>query len=60
MSEGLLGLSAAAQARLIAAGEVSGEEVFEFWRERAQGDELGCLPVGGRARIGVARCPRWR
>ena len=53
MSEGLLGLSAAAQARLIAAEEVSGEEVFEFWRERAQGDELGCyLWVAGQNRGG--------
>ena len=53
MTEGLLGLSAAAQARLIATGEVSGEEVFEFWRERAQGDELGCyLWVAGQNRGG--------
>ena len=41
MSEELLGLGAGAQAELIAAGEVSGEEVFRFWRERAQGDDLG-------------------
>ncbi len=53
MTEGLLGISAAAQARLIATGEVSGEEVFEFWRERAQGDELGCyLWVAGQNRGG--------
>ncbi len=41
MSEDLLGLGAGAQAELIAAGEVSGEEVFGFWRERAQDDDLG-------------------
>ncbi len=53
MTEGLLGISAAAQARLIATGEVSGEEVFEFWRERAEGDELGCyLWVAGQNRGG--------
>jgi aspartyl-tRNA(Asn)/glutamyl-tRNA(Gln) amidotransferase subunit A len=53
VTEGLLGISAAAQARLIATGEVSGEEVFEFWRERAQGDELGCyLWVAGQNRGG--------
>ena len=40
MSE-LLILSAARQAELIASGEVSGHEVFEFWRERAAGDSLG-------------------
>jgi aspartyl-tRNA(Asn)/glutamyl-tRNA(Gln) amidotransferase subunit A len=37
----LLGLTAARQAELIAAGEVSGAEVFEFWRGRAAGDDLG-------------------
>jgi aspartyl-tRNA(Asn)/glutamyl-tRNA(Gln) amidotransferase subunit A len=37
----LLGLTAARQAELIAAGEVSGAEVFEFWRDRAVGDDLG-------------------
>ncbi len=37
----LLALSAAAQAQQIAAGELSGEQVFAFWRERALGDELG-------------------
>jgi aspartyl-tRNA(Asn)/glutamyl-tRNA(Gln) amidotransferase subunit A len=53
VTEGLLGISGAAQARLIATGEVSGEEVFEFWRERAQGDELGCyLWVAGQNRGG--------
>ncbi len=41
MNEGLLGLGACAQAEMIAAGEVSGEEVFAFWRERAHGDDLG-------------------
>jgi aspartyl-tRNA(Asn)/glutamyl-tRNA(Gln) amidotransferase subunit A len=37
----LLEQSAARQAERIRAGEVSGEEVFEFWRGRAQADELG-------------------
>ena len=37
----LLGLTAAQQAQLIASGEVSSAEVFEFWRGRAAGDELG-------------------
>jgi aspartyl-tRNA(Asn)/glutamyl-tRNA(Gln) amidotransferase subunit A len=37
----LLAQSAARQAERIAAGELSGAEVFEFWRERAQGDDLG-------------------
>ena len=40
MSE-LLTQTAAQQAERIEAGEVSGEEVFEFWRGRAQADELG-------------------
>jgi aspartyl-tRNA(Asn)/glutamyl-tRNA(Gln) amidotransferase subunit A len=37
----LLALTAAQQAELIRSGEVSGAEVFEFWRERAAGDDLG-------------------
>jgi aspartyl-tRNA(Asn)/glutamyl-tRNA(Gln) amidotransferase subunit A len=37
----LLGLTAARQAELIASGDVSSAEVFEFWRGRAAGDELG-------------------
>jgi aspartyl-tRNA(Asn)/glutamyl-tRNA(Gln) amidotransferase subunit A len=37
----LLRLTGAAQAELIRAGEVSGEEVFGFWRERAAADDLG-------------------
>jgi aspartyl-tRNA(Asn)/glutamyl-tRNA(Gln) amidotransferase subunit A len=37
----LLAASAADQARAIAAGEASGEELFESWRKRAAGDELG-------------------
>jgi aspartyl-tRNA(Asn)/glutamyl-tRNA(Gln) amidotransferase subunit A len=37
----LLGLTAARQAELIASGEVSAAEVFEFWRRRAAGDDLG-------------------
>ena len=40
MSE-LLELSAARQAELLRSGEVSAAEAFEFWRERAAGDELG-------------------
>jgi aspartyl-tRNA(Asn)/glutamyl-tRNA(Gln) amidotransferase subunit A len=41
VSDELLALSAAAQADRIASGEVSAQEVFEFWRGRAAGDELG-------------------
>ena len=37
----LLGLTAAQQAQLIASGEVSSAEVFEFWRGRAAADDLG-------------------
>jgi len=37
----LVELTGAAQAERIRAGEVSGEEVFEFWRARAASDELG-------------------
>jgi aspartyl-tRNA(Asn)/glutamyl-tRNA(Gln) amidotransferase subunit A len=37
----LLTQTAAQQAEHIRAGEVSGGEVFDFWRGRAQGDELG-------------------
>jgi aspartyl-tRNA(Asn)/glutamyl-tRNA(Gln) amidotransferase subunit A len=37
----LLGLTAAQQAQLIASGEVSSAEVFEFWRGQAAGDDLG-------------------
>jgi aspartyl-tRNA(Asn)/glutamyl-tRNA(Gln) amidotransferase subunit A len=37
----LLSQTAAQQAARIEAGEVSGEEVFEFWRGQAQSDELG-------------------
>jgi aspartyl-tRNA(Asn)/glutamyl-tRNA(Gln) amidotransferase subunit A len=41
MSE-LLSLTAAQQAERIRSGELSAPELFEFWRERAQDDELGC------------------
>jgi aspartyl-tRNA(Asn)/glutamyl-tRNA(Gln) amidotransferase subunit A len=41
VSDELLDLTAAAQAERIAAGEVSPEEVFEFWRGRAAADDLG-------------------
>jgi aspartyl-tRNA(Asn)/glutamyl-tRNA(Gln) amidotransferase subunit A len=37
----LLQMGAAAQAELVAAGDLSGEELFGFWRERAASDELG-------------------
>jgi aspartyl-tRNA(Asn)/glutamyl-tRNA(Gln) amidotransferase subunit A len=37
----LLTQTAARQAERIQAREVSGEEVFEFWRERARSDDLG-------------------
>jgi aspartyl-tRNA(Asn)/glutamyl-tRNA(Gln) amidotransferase subunit A len=37
----LIGLTAAQQADLIRAGDVSSAEVFDFWRERAAGDDLG-------------------
>ena len=40
MSE-LLELTAAQQAELLRSGEVSAAELFEFWRGRAAGDELG-------------------
>jgi aspartyl-tRNA(Asn)/glutamyl-tRNA(Gln) amidotransferase subunit A len=43
VSDELLGLSAAAQAERVSTREVSGEEIFEFWRERARGDELGAF-----------------
>ena len=41
MSE-LLSLTAAQQAERLRAGELSAGELFEFWRDRAEGDELGC------------------
>jgi aspartyl-tRNA(Asn)/glutamyl-tRNA(Gln) amidotransferase subunit A len=37
----LLSQTAAGQAERIRAGDVSGDEVFEFWRGRAHADELG-------------------
>ena len=40
MSE-LLELTAARQAELLRTGELAPAEVFEFWRGRAAGDELG-------------------
>jgi aspartyl-tRNA(Asn)/glutamyl-tRNA(Gln) amidotransferase subunit A len=36
-----LELSAAAQAELVRSGEASPAEIFDFWRERAAGDDLG-------------------
>jgi aspartyl-tRNA(Asn)/glutamyl-tRNA(Gln) amidotransferase subunit A len=41
MSADLLALSAGAQADRVAAGELSGKELFDFWRARADGDDLG-------------------
>ena len=38
----LLALTAAQQAELIASGEVSAAEVFEFWRGRAAGEGSTC------------------
>jgi aspartyl-tRNA(Asn)/glutamyl-tRNA(Gln) amidotransferase subunit A len=37
----LLGLTAAGQADLLRSGELSPAELFEFWRERAAGEDLG-------------------
>jgi aspartyl-tRNA(Asn)/glutamyl-tRNA(Gln) amidotransferase subunit A len=37
----LLALTAAEQAELLRAGELSPDEAFDFWRGRAQGDDLG-------------------
>jgi aspartyl-tRNA(Asn)/glutamyl-tRNA(Gln) amidotransferase subunit A len=39
----LLDLTAAQQAELVRAGDVSPAEVFEFWRDRAAADELGAF-----------------
>jgi aspartyl-tRNA(Asn)/glutamyl-tRNA(Gln) amidotransferase subunit A len=41
VSHELLKLTAAQQAERIAAGEISSEELFDFWRVRASGDDLG-------------------
>ena len=41
VSDELLPLTAAEQARRIEAGEVSAAEVFEYWRGRAAADDLG-------------------
>jgi len=41
MSADLLALSAGDQAERVAAGELSGEELFGFWRGRADADDLG-------------------
>ena len=41
MSDELLGLTAAEQAARIEAGDVSAGEVFDYWRGRAAGDEVG-------------------
>ena len=41
MSADLLALSAGDQAERVAAGELSGEELFGFWRARADADDLG-------------------
>jgi aspartyl-tRNA(Asn)/glutamyl-tRNA(Gln) amidotransferase subunit A len=39
----LLDLTAAQQAELVRAGDISPAEVFEFWRSRAAADELGAF-----------------
>jgi aspartyl-tRNA(Asn)/glutamyl-tRNA(Gln) amidotransferase subunit A len=39
----LLDLTAAQQAELVRAGDASPAEVFDFWRARAAGDELGAF-----------------
>jgi aspartyl-tRNA(Asn)/glutamyl-tRNA(Gln) amidotransferase subunit A len=39
----LLELTVARQAELLRAGELAPAEVFEFWRDRAAGDELGAF-----------------
>jgi aspartyl-tRNA(Asn)/glutamyl-tRNA(Gln) amidotransferase subunit A len=54
----LLSLSAAQQAERIGAGELTAGEVFEFWRQRAEGDELGCyLWVAGEAPADAGELP---
>jgi aspartyl-tRNA(Asn)/glutamyl-tRNA(Gln) amidotransferase subunit A len=40
MSDDLLSLTAAQAAQRVRAGELSATELFAFWRDRAQGDEL--------------------
>ena len=50
MSVDLLALSATEAAARVRAGELSAAELFEFWRERAAGDQLGSyLWVAGEA-----------
>ena len=41
MTADLLALSGAEAGALVRAGELSAAELFEFWRQRAAGDELG-------------------
>ncbi len=53
----LLALTAGRQAERIRAGEVSGEEVFEFWRERARGRRARLVPLGGRTRTRAGELP---
>jgi len=43
MTAELLELTAAAAAERVRAGEVSSDELFEFWRERAAGDDLNAF-----------------
>jgi aspartyl-tRNA(Asn)/glutamyl-tRNA(Gln) amidotransferase subunit A len=38
----LLSLSAVQQAERVSTGELAARELFELWRERARGNELGC------------------
>ena len=57
MSE-LLSLTAAQQAERLRSGELSAAELFEFWRDRAEGDELGCyLWVAGEAPADAGELP---
>jgi len=41
VSDELLNLTAAQQAERVEAGEIGSRELFELWRERAAGDDLG-------------------
>ena len=51
MSDELLSLTAAEQARRIDAGDVSAGEVFEYWRDRAASDG-----VAGASQRGLPSC----
>ena len=54
----LLRLTAAQQAELLESGELAPPEAFEFWRERAAGDDLGAyLWVADEAPPDVGQLP---